>query len=439
MEQEPTTVPGYPDIRVGEIRAYWQWVEPSVWSDRMLAALERGVKGGKWFSLIDKVYSEANLRVAWQSVKANGGAAGVDGQSIEMFERNADKHLLALSQQLENDTYDPQPVRRHWIEKLGSNDKRPLGIPAVKDRVVQTALRNALEPIFEHKFAFGSYGFRPGRGCKDALRQVDQLLKDGYTWVMDADLKGYFDSIPHDKLIAEVENDIADGRIISLLWKYLEAGVMDGTECWTPEKGTPQGAVISPLLANIYLNKLDHRMADKGYKMIRYADDFVILCRSESETRRALEQVQEYVEEYGLALNSEKTHLVDATRKGGFDFLGYHFERGYRWPRRKSEEKMKDAIRRKTRRTDGRSLQDIISDVNKTLCGWFGYFKHGHYMTFGPLDGWIRMRLRSILRKRAGLRGRGRGQDHYTWPNAYFAQRGLYSLEKAHREACRSL
>ncbi|MFP4028556.1 MAG: group II intron reverse transcriptase/maturase [Candidatus Brocadiia bacterium] len=439
MEGKPARVPGQPDKQAGEIRARWAWVEPSVWTDRMLAALENGVKGGKWFSLIDKVYSMANLRAAWESVRSNRGAAGVDGQSIELFEKNAEKHLQRLAEQLEADTYEPQPVRRSWIEKPGSSEKRPLGIPAVRDRVAQTALRNVLEPIFENGFAPRSYGFRPGRGCKDALREVDRLLKDGSRWVLDADLKGYFDSIPHDQLTEAVQREVSDGRIIDLLEKYLTAGVMEGAELWRTERGTPQGAVISPLLANLYLDPLDHMMAEAGYQMVRYADDFVILCRSEAEARQARERVREFAEAHGLRLHPEKTRLVDATQKGGFDFLGYHFERGYRWPRPKSEKKLKDSIRSKTRRTDGRSLQAVICDVNRTLRGWFGYFKHAHWTTFRPLDGWVRMRLRSILRKRRGGQGRGGGRDHHRWPNAHFARLGLYSLEQAHAEARQSL
>jgi RNA-directed DNA polymerase len=439
MEEKPAPVPGYPDIQAGEIRGRWPWVEPSVWSDRMLAALERGVKGGKWFSLIDKVYSTANLWAAWRSVRSNAGAAGVDGQSVELFEENAQKHLRALREELETGTYQPLPVRRHWIEKLGSNQMRPLGIPAVRDRVVQTALRNVLEPIFEHRFAPRSYGFRPGRGCKDALRRVARLLNAGFTWVLDADLKGYFDSIPHEQLIAAVEEEISDGRVIALLEAYLKAGVMDGLEFWVPERGTPQGAVISPLLANLYLDPLDHLMAEEGYQMVRYADDFVILCRSEAEAQKARERVREWSEAHGLTLHPEKTRLVDATRKGGFDFLGYHFERGMRWPRDKSMKKLKNSLRAKTRRTDGRSLKAIICDVNKTLRGWYGYFKHSYPTTYRTVDGWLRGRLRSILRKRHGRKGRARGRDHQRWPNAYFAEQGLYCLEQAHATARQSL
>lgn len=436
--QSAARVPGYPDIQAEDIRTRWGWVEPSVWSDRMLAALERGVKGGKWFSLIDKVYHPANLQAAFAKVKANGGAGGVDRQSVEQFDVDAENQLGHLQQQLQTMTYAPHPVRRQWIPKPGSSEERPLGIPAVRDRVVQTAIRNVLEPIFEMKFAEHSYGFRPGRGCKDALRRVDWLLKQGYTWVVDADLKSYFDTIPHDKLMDEIEKEVADGRVLKILKQYLKAKIMDGLKEWTPETGTPQGAVISPLLSNIYLNPLDHAMAEAGFQMVRYADDFVILCRSKAEAERALTNVRDYTEAYGLQLHPEKTRLVDATQKGGFDFLGYHFERGKRWPRKKSMKKLRDNLRAKTKRTNGQSMECIIEDVNRTLRGWYGYFKHSCKTTFPEVDGWVRMRLRSILRKRQKKKGKGRGSDHQKWPNTYFTERGYYSLVVAHALTCQS-
>jgi RNA-directed DNA polymerase len=432
MEAKPAIVPDAK--QVGEVPDRWIWAEPAVWTERMLTALEVGVKGGIWFSLIDKVYSQRNLRAAFTKVEANKGAAGVDHQTIEMFEANLETHLTRLSQQLTDGSYRPQALRRQWIAKPGSKEKRPLGIPTVRDRVVQGALRHVLEPIFERDFAEHSYGFRPRRGCKDALRRVDRLLKAGYTWVVDADLERYFDTIPWGKLVGEVKKKVADSRVLELILAMLRQGVMEGLKYWTPEEGTPQGAVISPLLSNIYLDPLDHEMARGGYEMVRYADDFVILCQSEAEARKALAQVQQWIEGADLRLHPEKTRIVDATQRGGFDFLGYHFERGYRWPRRKSMAKLKETIRRKTRRTHGHSLETIIKSVNQTLTGWFGYFKHSHKTTFPPLDGWTRMRLRSILRKRAKRRGRGRGQDHQRWPNAFFAAQGLFSLTTAHAQ-----
>jgi RNA-directed DNA polymerase len=220
----------------------------------MLTALEQGVKAGTWYSLMDKVSSPQNLRSAFAAVKANKGGSGVDHQSIEMFENRLDENVLYLSKSLQGGTYRPQAIRRVWIPKPGSSEKRPLGIPTVRDRVVQAALRNVLEPIFERDFAEHSYGFRPGHGCKDALRRVDGLLKAGYTHVVDADLKSYFDTIPHQRLLDLVRRKISDNKVMDLLQAYLEQRVMDTAKDWVPEQGTPQGAVISPLLSNLYLD-----------------------------------------------------------------------------------------------------------------------------------------------------------------------------------------
>jgi RNA-directed DNA polymerase len=424
--------------QAGEIPSRWEWVEPSVWTARMLTALEAGVKGGKWYSLMDKVYAPTNLRAAFKKVKANGGAAGVDHQTVEMYERHLEENLARLSQALKVGKYRPQAVRRVWIPKQGSKEKRPLGVPTVQDRVVQTALLHVLEPIFERDFAAQSYGFRPNRGCKDALRRVWKLLKAGYTWVVDADLKSYFDTIPWGPLVRRVEEKVSDGRVIEMLHLYLKQEVMDGMQSWMPEGGSPQGAIVSPLLSNIYLDPLDHAMAQGGHEMVRYADDFVILCRSEAEAVAVLEKVREWTVQAGLTLHPVKTRIVNAEEKGGFDFLGYHFERGMKWPRKKSLDKFKDTIRAKTRRTNGHSLQVIIENVNRTTKGWFEYFKQSKSNTFPVLDGWIRMRIRSILRKRQGLRGRGRGSDHQRWPNAFFSEHGLFSFVTAHAEARQS-
>jgi RNA-directed DNA polymerase len=436
MEATPTPV--LRAKQVGEVQARWAWTEPAVWTERMLTALDEGVKGGIWFSLIDKVYKPGNLRAAFAKVKANQGAAGVDHQTIEMFAADLETNLSKVTQQLADGSYRPQAVRRHWIAKPGSKEKRPLGIPTVRSRVVETALRNVLEPIFERDFAEHSYGFRPRRGCKDALRRVEQLLKAGKTWVVDADLQSYFDTIPKQKLKEQVAKKVADSRVLELVEAMLQTEVMDGLAHWTPEAGTPQGAVISPLLSNIYLDPLDQAMAGSGYEMVRYADDFVILCGSEAKARAALAKVQEWTAKAGLRLHPKKTRIVDATQQGGFDFLGYHFERGYRWPRRKSVAKLKETIRNKTRRTHGSSLRTIIMTVNRTLTGWFGYFKHGHKTAFPPLDQWIRMRLRTILRQRRKLKGRARGNDNVRWPNVFFAAQGLFSLSTARAQCGQS-
>jgi RNA-directed DNA polymerase len=254
---------------------------------------------------------------------------------------------------------------------------RPLGIRTVLDRVVQTALRMVLEPIYERDFAAQSYGFRPGMGCKDALRRVDELLKAGYDHVVDADLKSYFDTMPKDRLMALVASKVADGRIRALVEAFLGQSVLEDTQEWVPEQGTPQGAVISPLLSNIYLDPLDHVMAAKGFEMVRYADDFVVLCRTPQEDAEAAAVVQGWTVQAGLTLHPDKTRLVHAWNDG-FDFLGYHFERGRRWARRKSRGKLKDAICAKTKRTVGQALPKVIADINLTLRGWYGYFQHSY-------------------------------------------------------------
>ena len=246
--------------QAGEIRARWAWVEPTVWTERMLTALEQGVKGGRWFSLMDKVYALSNLREAFLEVRANGGAAGIDGQTVEMFERQLVENLDKLSRALRDGSYRPQAVRRVWIPKPGGKEKRPLGIPTVRDRVVQAALRHVLEPIFERNFAEHSYGFRPKRGAKDALRRVVALLKAGYNWVVDADLKSYFDTIPHGPLLERVGAKVSDGKVLDLVGAFLTQEVMETAASWTPAGGTPQGGVISPLLSNIYLDPLDQGM-----------------------------------------------------------------------------------------------------------------------------------------------------------------------------------
>jgi RNA-directed DNA polymerase len=365
-------------------------------------------------------------------VRANGGAAGVDGQSLKRFAAQEELYLAELATGLRADSYHPQPVKRVDIPK-GDGKTRPLGIPTVKDRVVQTAVKFVLEPIFEATFCPTSYGFRPGLGCRDALREVARLIGEGFTVVVDADLQSYFDTIPHERLMQRVEERISDGRILDLLRSWLAQDIMRGMERWTPTQGTPQGAVISPLLANIYLHPLDARMAALGYRMVRYADDFVVLCKSREEAEAALAEVRAFVNDNGLRLHPDKTHVGDCRQIGeGFDFLGYRFEAGRRLVRKKSLTRLKDTIREKTKRTRGDSLACVIADLNRTLRGWFGYFKHANPHIFIRIDKMIRRRLRSFLRKQEKRPGFGRcREDQQRWPNAFFAQAGLLALHTA--------
>jgi RNA-directed DNA polymerase len=381
--------------------------------------------------LVDKGYAPLNLFAASSQVIGNQGAAGVDHQSVEDFRANRQKELDRLHQALRTDTYRPQAVRRVWIPKPGSTEQRPLGVPTVRDRVVQTALLHVLEPIFDATFSRSSYGFRHGRGCHHALERVEALLGAGFVYVVDADLKRYFDTISKPRLMRRLREKVSDSRVLRLVERFLEQGVMDGLREWTPETGTPQGAVLSPLLANIYLNPLDHALTEAGYALVRYADDFVILCQTREDAEAALALVQSWVNENELTLHPTKTKIVDA-RSEGFDFLGYHLRGDLRVPRTKSLKKLKDAVREKTKRTNGQDLPLTCARLSRQLRGWFTYFRHCRGSVFRKLDGWIRGRLRSMLRRRQKRRGRGRGKDHQRWPNRFFDEQGLYSLQTAH-------
>lgn len=402
----------------------------------MLEALQEGPKGGRWYSLIDKVAKEANLRAAWEQVRRNGGAPGVDRVTIEMFENRLEENLERIHGELSSASYAPQAIRRVHIPKPGRpGEERPLGIPTVRDRVVQTAMRNVVEPIFETRFAEHSYGFRPGRGCKDALRRVRMLIDAGYMHVVDADFKGYFDSIPHDRLQHQLQERISDGRVLGILQSWLKQPIMEGVASWTPEEGSPQGAVISPLLANVYLDPLDHLAERAGIEMVRYADDFVLLCRTRTEAETALALVEEWSASAGLTLHPEKTRLVNLEERGGFTFLGYTFRKKGKWPSRKAEKQFREKLRPLLPRKSGESLECTIAKVNRVLIGWFQYFKHTRTWVFGTYDGWVRMRMRAMLWKRKKRTRYNRDAANMFWPNDYFHRRGLFSLHRAHREA----
>jgi RNA-directed DNA polymerase len=406
----------------------------------MLAALQSGVKGGSWYSLMDKVAAVRTLQAAWKRVRAKAGAHGVDGVSVKRFAAHAQQYLAQLAQSLGEGSYRPEPVRRVEIPK-SDGGKRALGIPTVKDRVVQAALKLVIEPIFEREFDEASWGFRPQRGCKDALRQVDRLLREGRVWVVDADLRAYFDSIDHDRLMQLLQRRISDGRVLALVRQFLSQEVLHELRRWTPASGTPQGAVISPLLANVYLHELDVRLRAGGWQMVRYADDFVVLCSTEQQARAALQAIGGWTTEVGLNLHPDKTHVGNCMLPGqGFEFLGYRFEAGRRTVRRKSLAALRDRIRQRTRRTSGDSLPSIVKSLNPVLRGWFGYFKHAHASTFKPIDAFMRRRLRSLLCKREGrsyVYNRSLS-NHLRWPNAFFADLGLFTLHEAWVSASQS-
>ena len=303
---------------------------------------------------------------------------------------------------------------------------------------MQTAVKRVIEPIFEGEFLDLSYGFRPRRGCQDALREVDRLLKAGYTHVVDADLESYFDRIPQERLLARVGEHRSDGRLLALIEAFVQQDIVKGLARWTPTGGTPQGAVISPLLANLYRHPLDGHRQRGGYALVRYADDGVVLCRSAGEAEAALAERQRWVAANGLRLDPEKTPIGDCRVAGhGFEFLGYRFEAGQRWVRRKRVHALRERLREKTRRTRGASFQTIIAELNPLLKGWFGYFKQAHPYPFKAMDGCVRRRLRALRRKQAKRPGIGRCRsDHRRWPNAVCAELGLFTLTEAH--ACAS-
>jgi RNA-directed DNA polymerase len=295
---------------------------------------------------------------------------------------------------------------------------------------VEAALRNVLEPIFEHDFAEHSYAFRKRRGCREAVARVVELLKQGYVWCVDVDLRKFFDTIGHERLLALVRERIVDGNVLALIEQCLKAGVMEELKGWQPtELGTPQGAVISPLLANVYLNPLDHEMERRGWNMVRYADDFVVLCRTQAEAENVLEFLRQWTTGVGLTLHPTKTRIVETTSEG-FDFLGWHFQGNRRWPRKQSLQKLQEKLRALTRRTNRRSLQEIAAKVNPILRGWYGYFRESDPTGLRGPDGWLRRRLRAMLRKREKRPGYGRSEaDQRKWPNRWFGTQGLFSLE----------
>ena len=409
----------------------------------------------KWNSLIDKVYAPRNLQRAWERVKDNAGAAGVDGMTVARFDRDAATYLQALNKDLQGKTYRPSPVRRVMIPK-SSGGQRPLGIPTVRDRIVQQALRQILEPIFELKFSTCSHGFRPERGCHTALAIVDRAVRGGYKWVVDADIRSFFDSVDHEKLIDAVADEIADGRILKLIRQILKSGVqlpsVHGIE--PTDEGTPQGGPISPLLANIFLHKFDMQMVKAGYGLVRYADDWVVFARSEGEAREALAKARQILEgDLGLTLHSEKTRVVSVA--SGFEFLGFHYfvdpRKGWvckevrhisvqrfrnsirtRTPRLRSQRPFKEHHATYKRLRKNKRLELMIKEVNSYLGGWHGYFKMiipRFDAPFKSFDEFVRRRLRSAITGRTGS-----GWWNQKITNRMWRDLGLNCLSERHQQ-----
>jgi len=375
----------------------------------------------KVHSLVDKVYRMKNLELAWQKVRQNGGAGGIDGESIEAFEGNLTENLNTLHEELKADTYQPQPVRQKMIPNPGQPGKeRPLGIPRIYDRVCQQALTNQLEPIFEPVFDDANFGYRKKRSAKDALRKVWRELKEGRAWIVDADLKDFFGSVDHEKLMSLVSQRIADGRVLSIIESILKAGCYAEGERLPTEHGTPQGGVVSPLLSNILLTPFDCEMRRKGYRLTRYADDWVVTCKTRSEAQAALTSAERILEKLGIILHAEKTRIVHVGY--GFEFLGFKIKKGrrsslklppekirsgvvsgslYAYPREKSIRHFKEQIRTRTRRKAPVKTQQLIDDLNPVIRGWGNYYCRSHVRKlFNRLDRWIVRRIWSHKYKR---------------------------------------
>lgn len=353
----------------------------------------------KYYSIIDKIYRSDNLYEAWKSVKANRGSAGIDGESIEWFEIKLDQNLREIQRLLKEGRYKPDPVLRHYIEK-DNGKKRPLGIPTIRDRVCQQAVRQIIEPLFDREFYEHSYGFRKGHSQHQALEIVRRAKNSGYIYVVDLDIQSYFDEIPHDILMEKVKAKIADGRVLDLIEMWLKAGVMEDDQFYDTEKGSPQGGVISPLLANIYLDEFDWTMKEQGFPVVRFADDAIIFCRSKARANRAFRAAKQILEQkLELIMHPEKTKIVHFSE--GFRFLGFYFKKNYMTLHEDRLKKYKDKIRQLTRRHQGKSTEDVIRKLNEVIRGFSNYFKIGNVKTvFKNLDHWIRMRVRAYMRKK---------------------------------------
>lgn len=374
-------------------------------------------KRRKFHSLMGQVLDPRRLRAAYEAVRANRGEPGVDGVTVEAFGEHLDANLAALITELRAGTYRPQPVRRVWIPKPDGG-QRPLGIPAVRDRVVQQAVLGVLEPIFEAEFSPHSHGFRPGRSAFSALGELYQQVRNGHVHIVDVDIEKFFDEIPHEPLIDAVAERVADGSVLRLVRLFLEALIQDGWRLVHPRAGTPQGGVVSPLLANIYLARLDRVLDAEGVSFVRYADDVRLTSRTAAGARQALKRTAEVLRGLGLRLSERKTKLV--TIDQGVDFLGYRLVRrkGHLnvWLTPKVLERFRAEVRQLTRRTAGKSLRVMVSRLDRYVRGWGEYFKRGQVSgVFDRLDRWITRRLRAFMAKRWRNGLWRRYPDQYFW------------------------
>lgn len=360
--------------------------------------------GRKFFQLIDKIYDMDNLKYAWKKVKSNKGCAGVDKQSINDFQKQNEHYLGEIQRAVRNGVYRAMPVLRKYIPKTDGN-LRPLGIPTVKDRILQQATKNVIEQIFEMKFLDCSYGYRVGKSSHQAIKQIKKYTQQGYTWIIDADVEKFFDSVDHKLLMRFVAEEISDGKVLSLIESWLKANVMNEGKQEATFMGTPQGGIVSPLLSNIYLHEIDKQVNTiDDVILVRYADDFVILCKTKDVAERTLRQVKAILTGLKLRLNKEKTKIVNANRES-YEFLGFRLKMRNGMllitPRQKSIEKFKESVRTLTWRKQPVTPVNMVSRLNNAIIGWGNYFRIGNVkMLFKEMDKWIRTKVRTFIEKK---------------------------------------